>query len=348
MKENNRRSFIRNTVLSGAGLGLLNSLSPAYGNSSIEPGKRVGIIGLDTSHVTAVTKALNNTKTGGINWGGYKVVAAYPTKGSADMKESIGRLAGFTERLKGEGIEMVNSVEELLKKVDVVLLESVDGRRHLEEALPVLKAGKRMFIDKPLASSLSDGMIIFDAAKKYGVPTFSASSLRYMTGVKEVVGGKLGKIIGADSYGDCYIEPHHPDLFFYGIHGVEILYSLMGIGCKSVVRAHLDNMDMVVGTWKDNRIGSYRGTRAGTGKMGATVFAEKGIEVLDKSLGYDPLWVKIVDFFDTGIVPVSAEETLEVLAFMEAADESKLKGGTPIEIETIVQRARDKAKKTSI
>jgi hypothetical protein len=230
----------------------------------------------------------------------------------------------------------------------VVLLESVDGRRHLAEALPVLKAGKKMFIDKPLAGSLADAMIIFDAAKKYNVPIFSASSLRYMSGVKELVGGKLGKILGADSYGDCYIEPHHPDLFFYGIHGVEILYSLMGVGCKSVVRSHLDNMDMVVGTWQDNRIGSYRGTRGGTGNMGATVFAEKGIEALDKSLGYDPLWVKIIEFFDSGIVPVTAEETLEVLAFMEAADESKVKGGIPVAIETVMQKAMDKAKKTRL
>jgi hypothetical protein len=347
MKQNTRRNFIRNTVLSGAGLGLINNVSPAYGNSSVEPGKRVGLIGLDTSHVTAVTRALNNPKVGGINWNGYKVVAAYPTKGSADMKESIGRLAGFTDALSKQGIEMVNSIEELLKKVDVVLLESVDGRRHLEEALPVLKSGKRMFIDKPLAGSLADAMVIFDAAKKYNTPIFSASSLRYLTGAKELVAGKLGKIVGADSYGDCYIEPHHPDLFYYGIHGVEILYSLMGVGCKTVVRAHLDNMDMVVGTWQDNRIGSFRGTRAGTGKMGATVFAEKGIEVLDKSLGYDPLWVKIIEFFDTGVVPVSAEETLEVLAFMEAADESKLKGGVPVSMDTIVQRARDKAKKSA-
>lgn len=340
----NRREFVKSAAIGSIGLSLMGNVTSLYANSSVAPGKRVGIIGLDTSHVTAITNSLNNPKEG-VSWGGYKVVAAYPTKGSADMKESIGRLAGFTDKVKSMGVEIVDSIEDLLKKVDVVLLESVDGRRHLEEALPVLKAGKRMFIDKPLAASLADAMVIFDAAKKYNVPVFSASSLRYITGAKEIAEGKIGKVLGADSYGNCYIEPHHPDLFYYGIHGVEILYAIMGTGCKSVVRAHIDNTDLVVGTWKDDRIGTFRGTRSGTGKMGATVFGEKGIEALDKSLGYDPLWVKIIEFFDTGAVPVTAEETLETLAFMEAADESKLKGGIPVDLETIIQRAKKKSRK---
>lgn len=354
MKQNySRRQFVHTSLLTGAGLTFLNSVTALAGpgtdgflKKSVEPGKRVGLIGLDTSHVTAVTNALNNPKEG-VDWDGYKVVAAFPTKGSADMESSIGRLAGFTEKVKNQGVEIVGSIEELLDKVDVVLLESVDGRRHLAEAIPVLKAGKRMFIDKPIAHSLSDAMVIFDVAKKYNVPIFSASSLRYIEGAKEVAEGKVGKVLGADAYGDCYIEPHHPDLFFYGIHGVEILYAIMGTGCKSVVRVHLDKTDMVVGTWGNDRIGSYRGTRSGTGEMGATVFGEKGIELLTKSQGYQALWRKVIDFFNTGNVPVSREETLEELAFMEAADESKFKGGVSVALETIVKRAEKKAKKIS-
>lgn len=341
-----RRKFVRNAFLAGAGIGLTNSVTLVYANKGPAPGKRVGLIGLDTSHVTAVTKSLNTPKPGA-DWGGYKVVAAYPTKGSADMKESIGRLAGFTEKVKEMGVEIVDSIEELLKRVDVVLLESVDGRRHLSEAIPVLKSGKRMFIDKPIAASLSDAMVIFDAAKKYNVPIFSASSLRYITGAKEIAAGKIGKILGVDAYGDCYIEPHHPDLVYYGIHGVEILYSLMGTGCKSVTRLHLNDTDMVVGTWEGDRVGSFRGMRTGTRDMGATVFGEKGIEALnDSSSGYDPLWVKIIEFFNTGVVPVSAEETLEEFAFMEAADESRRNGGASVSIESIMQKARQKANQT--
>jgi predicted dehydrogenase len=201
-----------------------------------------------------------------------------------------------------------------------------------------------MFIDKPVAASLADAMVIYEAAKKYNTPIFSASSLRYLPGVKEIAEGKIGKVQGVDAYGHCYIEPHHPDLFYYGIHGVEILYSLMGTGCKSVVRTHLEHSDLVVGTWKDDRIGTFRGTRFGAGTMGATAFGDKAIQVLDKSPGYDPLWEKIIGFFDTGVVPVTAAETLEALAFMEAADESKRKGGLSVEIASIMEQATKKAK----
>jgi hypothetical protein len=342
----NRRHFVKKAAMSSIGFGLLGKIPLLSGNLGVAPGKRVGLIGLDTSHVTAVTSSLNTPKPG-TDWGGYKVVAAYPTKGSADMKESIGRLAGFTDTVKSMGVEMVDSIEDLLKKVDVVLLESVDGRRHLHEALPVLKAGKPMFIDKPVAASLADAMVIFEAAKKYKTPVFTASSLRYIPGVKEIAEGKIGKVQGADTYGHCYIEPHHPDLFYYGIHGVEMLYAIMGTGCKSVARTHLNHSDLVVGTWSDDRIGTFRGTRFGTGNMGATVFGEKGIEVLDKSPGYDPLWAKIITFFNTGAVPVTSEETLETLAFMEAADESKNKGGMAVDLEMIMERARKKAKNIS-
>ncbi len=338
----NRREFVKKAALSSIGFSLLGNLS-SFGSQNVAPGKRVGIIGLDTSHVTAVTSSLNVPKQG-MDWKGYKVVAAYPTKGSADMKESIGRLAGFTDTVKSMGVEIVDSIEDLLKRVDVVLLESVDGRRHLREALPVLKAKKRLFIDKPIAASLADAMAIFNAANRYDTPIFTASSLRYITGANEVAEGKLGKVQGADAYGHCYIEPHHPDLFYYGIHGIEILYAIMGAGCKSVGRTHLKDSDLVVGRWSDDRIGTFRGTRFGTGNMGVTVFGDKGIEVLDKSPGYDPLWVKVIDFFETGIVPVSPEETLEILAFMEAADESKLKGGAVVELEAVMQRARKKIK----
>lgn len=347
MKKNpNRREFIHTSLMAVAGLSMLSSL-PLNGSSKVAPGKRVGLIGLDTSHVTAFTNGLNKPPEN-VDYGGYKVVAAYPTKGSEDMKDiSIARLPKFTEALKKQGVEIVDSIDDLLTKVDVVLLESVDGRRHLAEALPVLKAGKLMFIDKPLAASLSDGIAIFNAAKKYNVPVFSASSLRYMPGAKEMKEEKLGKVLGADTYGDCFIEPHHGDLMYYGIHGVELLYAIMGTGCKSVSRVHLDDTDIVVGTWADNRLGSFRGTRSGTGNMGATIFAEKGIEVLTKSAGYSPLWVKILEYFDTGKVPVSPEETLEEFAFMEAADESRKKDGAAVELAKIMARAEAKAKKIS-
>lgn len=335
----NRRNFVKTTALGGVGLGLAGNT--VFGNNAIKG--RVGIIGLDTSHSTAFVKALN-APDAGPQFSGFKVVAAYP-KGSSEIKSSYERIPLYTEEVKNLGVEIVNSIDELLPKVDYVLLETNDGRLHLEQALPVLKAGKRMFIDKPIAASLTDAIAIFNAAEKYKVPIFSSSSLRYISGLKEISEGKIGKVTGADTFSPCHLEPTHPDLVWYGIHGVEILFTVMGTGCKSVTRVSTPDTDMAVGIWNDNRIGSFRGTRTGKSEYGGFVFGENGNLALSNFGGYDPLLVNIIDFFKTGIVPVSREETLEIFAFMMAADESKKNGGKPVSIEAVMQNAMDEANK---
>ncbi len=334
----NRRKFICTSAMAGAGLTFASQSFSANANDEMT-GKRVGIIGLDTSHCIAYTKALNNPNAGP-EFSGYKVVAAFPTAGSSDVPSSIDRLAGFTEQVKQQGVEIVNSIEELLKKVDVVLLETVDGRKHLEQALPVIKAGKRMFIDKPIAASLKDALIIFDAAKKYNVPVFSSSSLRYMGTAQEVAQGKIGKVLGADTFSPAELHKSNPGFFWYGIHGVEILFTVMGPGCKSVVQVHTEGTDIAVGTWEDGRVGTFRGTRTGAHDYGGTVFGEKSELYLGTFGGYDTLLVKIIEFFNTGKVPVTPSETIEMCAFMEAAEESKRKGGAPVELKAMMQRAK--------
>ncbi|MBS1751261.1 MAG: Gfo/Idh/MocA family oxidoreductase [Bacteroidetes bacterium] len=339
-----RRKFIRTSAIAGAGLSLVGSNLPLLSKGTPVNGKRVGIIGLDTSHCIAFTQMLNVDDTVG-KFGGYKVIAAYP-KGSLDIESSVSRIPEYTEKVKSMGVEIVDSIEELLKKVDVVLLETNDGRRHLEQAIPVLKAGKTMFIDKPLSASLKDGIAIFELAKHYKVPVFSSSSLRFMSSAQEVANGKIGKVLGADTYSPCSIEETHPDIFWYGIHGVEILYTVMGAGCREVIRIHSESTDMAVGTWADGRIGAFRGTRTGVHSYGGTAYGEKGDAVLGPLLGYEPLLAEIVKFFDSGLPPVHQEETLEMLTFMEAADESKRKMGASVKLEEIWKKANSEAQRT--
>lgn len=302
---------------------------------------RAGMIGLDTSHVVAFTKVLNNPKNQG-DLAGIKVVAGFPG-GSKDVASSRDRVEGFTKTLRDQyGVEIVSSIEDLVAKVDVVFLESVDGRPHLQQVIPVLKAGKIVFIDKPIAGSLADALMIFDLAKQYKTPVFSSSSLRYYPGI---AGAKknpaVGDVLGCLAYGPCSLEEHHPDLFWYGIHTVEALYTIMGPGCQSVTRVHTPDVDVVTGTWKDGRVGVFRGTRKGSQAYGATVFGSKGVATADsKGGGYEPLLKEIARFFRTGQAPVSTEETIEIFAFMEAADESKRQGGAPVTLASVLEKAR--------
>lgn len=337
-----RRNFLATGTF--AGIGVVSGSTLLAQNPT--GGLRVGMIGLDTSHCTAFTKALNDPNAGA-TFGGYKVVAAFP-KGSLDIKSSVDRIEEYTAQVRKAGVEIVGSIEELLPKVDVVLLETNDGRRHLEQALPVLKAGKRLFIDKPMAASLSDAITIFEAARHYNVPVFSASSLRYIQGMDEIKNGLVGKVLGADTFSPATLEKTHPDFFWYGIHGVEILFTAMGAGCQSVVRVPTADTDVAVGTWQDGRIGTFRGLRAGKKDYGGTIFGEKSNKALGSYNGYNPLLAEIIKFFQTGIVPVRPEETIEILAFMEAADESKRKGGVPVLINEVMKKAQKQSRKQKI
>ena len=302
---------------------------------------RIGVIGLDTSHAIAFTEAFNDPKAEG-DLAGFRVVAAYP-RGSRDIASSVERVPQYTQKMQSMGVQIVDSIEALLPAVDVVLLESNDGRVHLEQILPVLQAGKPVFVDKPVAASLADAVAIYRAAAHYSVPVFSSSALRYTPGAQAIRGGKLGAVLGANTYSPASLEPSHPDLYWYGIHGVETLFTVMGTGCESVVRAHSEGADVVVGTWSGGRIGTFRGTRSGAAGYGGTAFGEKGVEAIGAFAGYKPLVVEIARFFRSGKLPVDPAETIEIYAFMSAADESKKRGGAPVTLEEVIKEAQNQA-----
>ena len=289
---------------------------------------RAGIIGLDTSHVLAFTQTLNKgpkNPADADKVSGITVVAAYP-QGSKDIESSTKRVPEYTEKLKAFGVEMVDSVEELVKRVDVVFLESNDGRVHLEQIRPVLAAKKPVFIDKPIAGSLADAIRILDEAKRAGVPLFCSSSLRFGKSTQAVRNGSVGKVKSAETSSPASLEKTHPDLFWYGVHGCESLFTVMGTGCVSVKRGTTaDGMIEVTGTWEGGRTGVFRESKTYGGKA------------ID---GYDVLLFEIVKMFRTGKAPVSAEETIELYAFMEAADESKRRGGAEVTLKEVIDKAR--------
>jgi hypothetical protein len=295
---------------------------------------RVGIIGLDTSHVTAFTALLNDPSNPN-HVPGARVVAAYKG-GSPDVESSATRIDRFTAELQTKWkVELVGSIEELCQKVDAVLLESVDGRPHLAQVRPVLAARKKVFIDKPFAGNYRDAREIVRLARESGTPFFSTSSLRFVAELQEMKKSeKLGTMLGAFTFSPSPTEPHHPDLFWYGIHGVEMLFTLMGAGCESVTRVHTAGADVVVGRWKDGRTGTFRGIREGKTDYGAIAFGSKSVipSSVPMKVDYRGLVVEIVKFFQTGVPPVSPEETLEIMAFMEAADLSKARSGQPVNL----------------
>lgn len=305
---------------------------------------RAGIIGLDTSHVLEFVRTLNQGPKNPEDRGkvaGVRVVAAFP-QGSKVIESSTKRVPEYTAKVKAMDVAIVDSIDELLKRVDVVFLESNDGQVHWAQLQPVLAARKPVFIDKPIAGNLADTVRILEAAKKANVPLFCASSLRYGKTTQAVRHGVIGTVKHAETFSPAELEPHHVDLYWYGVHGCESLFTVMGTGCKTVRRGRTaDGKIEVTGTWADSRTGIFREANDTDRKgYGGKAVGEKGESPVGSYDGYDPLLFAIVGMFRDGVVPVSADETMELYAFMAAADESKRRGGVEVTLKEVLDQAR--------
>lgn len=294
---------------------------------------RVGLVDFDTSHVVAFTQRWNHVGCAEDQWiDGAKVVAGCP--GVSYLSPE--RVPGFTDDLRGYGVEIVERPEDLIGKIDAVCIESVDGSVHLERALPFLETGMPIFVDKPFTCSLAHAKEIAALAEKHGAPLFSSSSLRFG---REVIALRdeaeaNGPVIGADAYSPASLHPRNPGLFHYGVHGVETLFAIMGQGCVAVNAATTGDVDVVTGYWDDGRVGTVRGIRKGAAGYGFTAFCEKRVvqSTIDAGYIYAGLLGAITTMFQTGVAPIDIRETLEITAFIECALESVARDGAKVEI----------------
>jgi len=292
---------------------------------------RVGLVGCDTSHATAFTGILNSHPEWRV-----RVVAAFP-EGSPDMPSaSIGRLGKYVDRLKNSKIRIVGGMDELLKNVDAVMIVSVDGRPHLRQTRPALKAGKLVFVDKPFTAGLADAREILKLSKASGTPFFSSSCSRFQPEIARLrTGAGVGKVIRAQAGGPLKFESHHPDLFWYGIHGVEALYTMLGRGCTSVAYKIEKDMEYATGKWSDGRIGVFRGVKKGEYQPIAKIWGAKRQAESTGGFNYNGLCKEIARFFQTGKAPIDPLETLEIIEFMTAAQLSKNRGGVEVTLDEV-------------
>lgn len=302
---------------------------------------RIGLVGLDSSHCEQFTLRLNDPANPS-HIPGARVVAAF-AGGSPDLPESANRVQGFTTLLKDKyGVQILGSITEVCAAVDAVMILSVDGRPHLAHVREVLLSGKPFFLDKPVAASLKEAVEIYRLAEEAKVPLFSASAMRWYPGVIEVANAEPTPAISAISYGPAPILPFHPDLFFYGIHPTEALFTVMGPGCLEVRRTFSETASVVTGKWEGNRLGTLHAIHAlpmGSPNYKVIRFGQKGVFEQKNQGDYTPLLREIIKFFQTRQPPVSARQTLEIYAFMEAAEQSKQQNGKPVSLREVLRKA---------
>jgi predicted dehydrogenase len=317
---------------------------------------RIGVLGLDNYQAVAYTQLFNDPKASG-NLAGLRVVAAFPAPASEDIAESRESLPRWKEQIVKLDVKLVDSVEELLRNCDAVMIMSLDGRTHRAQAEAVLKAGKRLYIGRPLAASLEDAAAILRLAEQTKTPCWTSSQHRFSPGFIGMRNHpEVGRVLGCDVYGGCPTEPHHAELYWHALHGIETLYTIMGPGCETVRCTSTPFAEAITGVWSDGRVGTYRGIKKGALKYSATVFGDKGVSVAgiyghgvpvkgvvpvnDKYMGYEGIAIEMAKFFKGAPPPVSAAETLEIFAFMEAAHESKRQKGAPVAVADILKKVR--------
>ena len=296
---------------------------------------RLGIVDCDTSHVVAFTQRLHHVDVGEDHWvDGAKVVAAVPLPSLVSPE----RVPRFVAQLRGYGIQIVERPEELLGKVDAVLVEANDGSVHRERALPFIEAGLPVFVDKPFACSTADALAIAEAARRKNVPLFSSSSLRWDPPVQDVLARReaLGRVTGVDAFAPGTQHPRNPGYFHYGVHAVELAYALMGTGCRRVRCVRTEGADVALGEWADGRQATVRAVREGARQTGFLAIAEKQIvQGTSSGYGYRELLKRIVHMCRTGERPLPDEALIEPVAFQEAALRSMERDGAPVELTAV-------------
>ena len=294
---------------------------------------KIGMVGLDTSHCGAFTEILHNESLA-YYIPGAKIAGAFPG-GSNLTAFSSGRVESITAQMRDErGIKIYDSIEEMAEGMDAFFLESVDGRQHLEQFEILAEYGKPVFIDKPFACSFCDAKEIADLAKKKNVPIMTASAIRYAAGI-ENLHNDSDEIRSCEAFGPMVLPDDYPEYFWYGIHSAELLYSFMGQGCKSIQAVHQENTDLLIGEWQDGRIGILRGLRYEGVGFGCTLHTDKGVKT-ELALSDPPYYAQmmkyIIPFFQSGKSPIDIEESLEVIAFLDAATQSREKGGEKVSL----------------
>jgi len=299
--------------------------------------KTIGLIGLDTSHVVAFTKLLNDPKNEHHVAGG-KVICGFPG-GSPDFEASISRVEGFTKQLSEEfGLEILDSPAAVAEKCDYVFIESVDGRVHLEQFRETLPFKKPTFIDKPLAVKSSDAREIYKLAADAGIPLISASGVRYDEGISAALASPpegATEVRGADIFGPMQIQPTQPGLYWYGIHTVDALNRIMGGGCKKVQTDASEHAHIVTGEWADGRVATVRGNRGCHSGFGVTIHWDNGpqfIKLAPSKPWYASMLDAVMPSLATGKVDINPADTIEVIRLIEAANESADHGGKSVNL----------------
>jgi predicted dehydrogenase len=281
---------------------------------------KVALIGLDTSHTIEFARRMAAPDCpADQRVGGLQPVSClrFPTpfqgEGGLDDRQKV---------LEGWGIRVTTSLDEAVEGCDALMIEINDPARHLEYFTACASLGKMIFLDKPLADTIANGRRIFELAKARGVRVFSTSSLRLAPALGAAC-SQMPRPLFTHAYGPFGQAPAGSSLVWYGVHTFEMLERAMGPGAQSVL-AKADGAGVTaLVQYPENRRGVVELADGAWVYGGCLRDRQRAVPfVSDPSRIYSDLLEQVAQFFRTGVAPVEPEDTLEVMAMLDAAQRS--------------------------
>ena len=290
---------------------------------------KFGIVGLD-GHGPVFANVVNGDQP---KVEGARVVAAMPVPSVMIPEE---QLKANVEKTRALGIEILEDPKELAARVDGILVLHDDGSKHGELASLFAPFGKPIFVDKPFETTAEKARALVESCKQHSTPVFSASSLRFSREIQAALADTDGgNITSAMTYSPFSPKPTMPGWIYYAVHCVEPLFQILGQGCRRVHCAPTDFGPVAMGVWVGGGVGIARATARPHWSYGFTIWREKAdaVAVVDTQYIYPNLLSEIRKFIATGQSPVPPEQSVEVVAFMEAANESMAHSGRPVDLQ---------------
>lgn len=317
-----RRSFL-NKIGKGASASALALAVPiplvsqlAFTSSNKENSFKIGIIGAENSHTAGFGKMFNIDKS-------------FP---GMEVKYVWGETEAFAKKAMKDGKipQMVKDPNDMLGKIDGLIVDHRHGKFHLEPAIPFIKAGIPTFVDKPFCYRAVEGKAFLELARKHGTPITSFSSIAHSYETFDIK-AQLQKMKGINQivrYGPVDLESEYGGIFFYGAHIVQPLLYLFGDHVQRV-QVHQNGKNSSASlVFKDGMLATLIFT---TKKYGWSthIETEDGIISLNSRMEEkkpDKNYVDMVEMFKTGVEPRSHESIIHCVAVLEALEKSVVSG----------------------
>ncbi len=287
---------------------------------------RIGILGAENSHATAFSRIFNDLDP--------KCETKYP-----DMKV-VGCFSIYPDvcqKLVDEcGVEFIaDKPEDMLGKVDAIMVTARDGKYHPEFARPYIEAGIPAFIDKPFANCSCAAVELAKLAKSKNVPLVGGSSTKLVYDVQQLAYARrtaFEEICGGSVVAPLNMNNEYGGFYFYSSHLAEISLTIFGYNPKSVRAFRAGDSVTAVVSYDGFNVtnqyieGNYTYAGAIYGK-GKTVARD-----IDISMCYQHECKIFVDMLRTGVMSHSYEHLVAPVVLLNAVKKSYENGGEEVEL----------------